>query len=126
MKVNKIKFIFKSRYIFNFLTRLKVNVGGLLKNKIFVLTSISLFIINRLYPGYSILGLNCTGELFQNVIKVFIKGSSNVSQCSSETTDPKSPPRVDGNEGNIDQGAVLVHEHGVSPVDAHVGRGVRR
>ena len=80
----------------------------------------SLFIIN---------GLHRTCELFQNVIEILIKGSSNISECStkpSQTSQPKTPAWVDWHEGDIGQGAVLVDEDGVGAVDADIGGGVGR
>ena len=70
--------------------------------------------------------LDSVGELLQNVIKVFIKWSPDIAKSSSEAPEPKSPARVDRDEGDIGQGPILVDEHGVGPVDAHVAGGVRR
>ena len=70
--------------------------------------------------------LDSAGKLLQNVIKVFIEWSPDISKSSSEAPEPKSPARVDRDEGDVGQGPVLVDKHGVGPVDAHVARGVRR
>ena len=72
--------------------------------------------------------MNNTREALNYVIKVVVEGPADVSKSAPNATSKEGPSEagVDGNEGHIEDGSVLVDKDREGGVDADVGGRVRR